>query len=343
MKAWLRRRVQRVLEHRFARAYGWDLDYLHGLRKPGAIGDDYRLRLPVGSLFRPVASTSVHTLRIRHVGLFGNRVTQLKQAAYVGELLRSERLVFDSPNELFLDGRVGDFSVFSDGSRSDEGRKSHLRGGFYFRHALGLNLAPLDHRRLIETYVRPLLAPELFVPAPHVRPGDVGLHFRSGDIMTGSLVHPAYGQPPAAFYLKAFEACGGERAWLVSEDDRNPAQEEVAQALRDRGVEVLGQSSTLQDDIRVLLSVDHMIASSGTFCPALAEISETLKTYHSFGEFPHHPLRVLAAADVEVIKYWDVSGAFSAAVMANNWRAGPEQLELIRSHPMEDLDSARVS
>ena len=308
---------------------------MRGVQRPGVVPDDYRLNVPFWRLLPGVPAT-VDVLRVRHIGRFGNHVTQLKHAGYWAERLDSTLIAFDGAQEPFAGGDTPTGKLVFDkisGGTSDP----FLRGTFFTGATLGLQLSGQEHKRLVETYVKPFIQPEVLAGDPRVEPDDLVMHFRSGDIMVPPSPHPDYGQPPAAFYMKAFHGTSASRVWLVYEDDANPVIGSVAEQLEREGVTVLRQSASFAEDLGVLLAARVLVASHGTLCPALAEVSGHLTRYFSFHEFPDHPLSTLSATGVEVTCVIDEQRTYVSALMDRNWAATPEQLDLMLSYPRESL------
>jgi hypothetical protein len=203
----------------------------------------------------------------------------------------------------------------------------------YFMHIRAL-MPPLDastEGRIVDQYVRPMLARDLLRSDPRVGADDLVMHFRGGDAFDSVDVKPGYWQPPLAYYLAAFEHDRPKRVWLVSEDRRNPVIAGIEEALRQRGIEVIVQSGTLLDDLRVLLSARRLVASIGTFLPAVAMLSSRLEAFYQFGS-PPNP--VLALRGIRMLRGYDMGGEFTATVAAN-WGARPEQLAMMMSYPVD--------
>ena len=116
-----------------------------------------------------------------------------------------------------------------------------LEGEFFNSYAFQSSLSALPAGFVVETldsFIRPLFAHRLDA-APSSDDTAI-LHFRSGDIFNQPPDSTWYVQPPAAFYLRAFDnlrdTYGVNRAMLVFEDRRNPAVDAVEAMLRNAGV-----------------------------------------------------------------------------------------------------------
>ena len=168
-----------------------------------------------------------------------------------------------------------------------------------------------------------------------MRRDDLVLHFRAGDIFRQTRPpHRGYGQPPLSYYLAAVEREQPARVWLVFEDRGNPCIDAAEAALRKRGVEVLLQSGTLEEDLRLLLSASRLVAGTGSFAHMVAHLSEQLRKAYFFGKAKVEVLRELG---VEVILGRDADGEFRTKLLNNNWIGSAEQLDLLISYPADKL------
>jgi hypothetical protein len=231
----------------------------------------------------------------------------------------------------YQDPGTGDVTLHWDGER---GASDFALSG-YFLHPRAL-MPPLDastERSIIDRRVRPMLAQDLVRPDPRVGEDDLVMHFRGGDAFDPEDIKPGYWQPPLAYYLAVLEHDRPRRVWLVSEDRKNPTIAGVEETLRSRGVEVIVQSATLLDDLRVLLSARRLVASVGTFIPAVALLSSKLETFY---QFTRHPHPVLALQGVRVINAYDAKGEFMDKVAAR-WGARSEDLEMMMKYPTEHI------
>ncbi len=208
-----------------------------------------------------------------------------------------------------------------------------------FLDAFRLSVDAPARARLFTDYLRPLLTRDVSVADPRVREEDLVLHFRAGDVFTGSKPHPAYGQPPVSFYLAVVEREKPARVWLVFEDRSNPCVDAVEAALRERGIEVMLQCATLAEDFRVLLSASRLVASCGTFTHMVAHLSKRLQCVYFFDRhdmFEQSDIEVFRECGVEVVTVEDAKGEFKARVLAH-WTGSSEQRALMLTYPAENL------
>jgi hypothetical protein len=318
------------VERRLASRYGWNLEVSQGREAvfPGSrTGGIYRVLNPARYFLRP--SAPIDTLQVTEWLRFGNSVRQLTHAIALAERYGVRRIRLPSHHLFFQGERTGDVILDWDGGR----RAFDFALSGYFLHTRAL-MPPLDagtEYRIASRHVRPMLAWDRLRTDPRVGADDLVMHFRGGDAFDTDEVKPGYWQPPLAYYLAAFEHARTKRVWLVFEDRRNPTIAGVEEALRLRGVEVIIQSGTLTDDLRVLLSAHRLVASIGTFVPAVALLSPRLATFYQFSRDPEP---VLTLKGVQVVRAQDGEGQFTATV-SSHWGARPDQLAMMMSYPMD--------
>ena len=124
------------------------------------------------------------------------------------------------------------------------------------------------------------------------------------------------------------------RVWLVFEDRANPCVGAVEEALRARGVRVETQSSDLRADLRLLLSAKRLVGGIGSFCVAVAALSTRLQKLYLFEK----SAAVLRQLDIDVVRAVDRSGNYRRHILSENWAASREQLALMLSYPVEDIE-----
>jgi hypothetical protein len=207
----------------------------------------------------------------------------------------------------------------------------------------------------VQRYVLPLYRQLLTGIVPLGR-NVIAMHFRAGDIITppaGASIHGWYVQPPAAYYLAAFEHAqqhfGVDSVCLVFEDHANPAIDCVARALASRGVPCRLQSADVITDLKTLLGASHLVPSYGTFCEAIAVLSAHCETYYGFRRlssahdaegFPQARVdQLLRVQGVRTLLIDDVHDRYTPA---QQWTASREQLELITTFPQEFLELKEI-
>ena len=289
----------------------------------------YRLLRSRPLLFQ--INPKVDVLRVAGWFRFGNSVMQLRNVIYVAERWGARAIEASKSHPFFVGESAGPIAL-SWGVKK-VGLAPTLQGRFFRLQEFDLSLSASDEARIFRDYVRPMVRPEFRIPDMRVRPDDLILHFRAGDVFTEE-VHPGYGQPPLSYYLAAVEREQPARAWLVYEDRSNPCIDAAEAALRQRGIDVVLQSGTLDEDLRILMSARRIVAGRGTFVHMVSHLSDTLNRVYFFEWGQPASLRRLG---IQVVKSTDAHGEFKAALLSRNWRNAPGQRALMLSYPADRL------
>ena len=340
--------AERLAERRLCSRYGWDLDLFTGkiaVRRGGSGAG--RLRHPYPLLFQ--VKPKIQALRIVQWSRFGNSVIQLRNVLHLAEFLDVKIIEFAEPHPFFTAARLGAYEFIYVDRPPD---RATIEGSFFIVDAFRMRVDAPAKGMLFTHYIRPLLARQVTKSDPRVHKGDLVLHFRAGDVFQSKSPHPDYGQPPLSYYLKVVEREKPVRVWLVFEDRGNPCVDAVEFALRDGGIEVILQSATLADDLRVLLSARRLVASRGTFASMVAHLSDRLQRVYFFErgyisetadvEVLRWPgvevvdVDVLRWLGVEVVHVEDTVGEFKDRLLAH-WIGSNEQRELMLSYPGDKL------
>lgn len=320
-------------ERRLCARYGWDLEIFTG-KIPISKGDrgDYRIRNADGFLFRVWPYTAA--LRLVPWHRFGNSVKQLRNVLYAAKMLRVRTIHFAQPHPFFGGSQVGDLELRW-GIDDSTLREPCLEGSFFHLDALRLSPTPSETARIFAKLIRPLVRRKIREADPRIRDADLVLHFRSGDAFSTPELAYNHGQPPFSYYMSAIDREQPARVWLVFEDRANPCIDATEAALRSRGVEILVQSGSLEDDLRLLLSARRLVAGRGSFAYWVAHLSERLRRAY----FLHKPgrMRALRELGVEIVLAQDLDGEFDAKLLRGNWSGSPAQCALMLSYPAEKL------
>jgi hypothetical protein len=178
------------------------------------------------------------------------------------------------------------------------------------------------------------------------------MHIRGGAVFAGEVTYHWYVQPPAAYYIRAFEyaalCLGVSAVHVVFEDKGNPSVDIVLEYLSRRKIPCSFQSSSLLEDMATIMSAEHIAAPHGTFCEAAGLLSNTLKTYFGFRTIATQeglgPFRTYWAQDrVEEI-LWNrgvrtivIDDPDQTYIRPGAWDRSPEQLNLMRTFPLNKL------
>jgi hypothetical protein len=320
--------AERLAELRMAMRYNWDLDIFRGrVPTPSGRSGAHRLLNPRALLWQ--RTPRIDVLQIPYWLRFGNSIMQLHYAFHVAEMLGARTLQF-AKRHAFLEGqRAGDFELVWDSSSR---LAPSLEGEFFSLKAFRLTPNVSARARVFRELIRPLLATHICQPDPRMREDDLVLYFRAGDIFARP--NKRYGQPPLSYYLAAVEREQPTRVWLVFEDRGNPCIDAAEAALAEWGVKVLVQSSTLAQDLRVMLSAPKLAAGHGTFAYMIAHLSGCLHRAYFFEQGSMDALQLLG---VEVIVARDADGEYKEKLLTNNWVGSKEQLRLMLSYPATKL------
>ncbi len=324
---------ERLIEQRLCARYDWDLAIFRG-DLPVSPGDpgDFRFKNADGLLFR--LRPRIKALRVDRWHRFGNSVKQLLNVLYAAETLGVGTVHFAEPHEFFTGDGVDGLRLVWGPDRQADGMPS-VEGSFFHLNALRLPPTPSAMADVFAGLIRPVVSAKILEADPRMREDDLVLHFRAGDVFSTPELAGSHGQPPLSFYLSAVEREQPGRVWLVFEDRSNPCIEAVEDALRSRGIEVIVQSATLADDLRVLMNARRLVAGRGSFVYWIAHLSGKLRRAY----FMHKPGRMwsLRELGVEIVLAEDSDGEFEAKLLRGNWLNTPEQRGLLMSYPAEKL------
>jgi hypothetical protein len=232
-----------------------------------------------------------------------------------------------------------------------------LVGGFFNSFAFESCLQAVQPHfieQTIQFYIRPLFAQHLN-QTPSLDRSLMVLNFRSGDIFDDPPASARYVQPPASFYLSAFEFArmhlGVNKAALVYEDRRNPAVGAVEKYLHADGLAPIDLSGGPADDLRSLLGAAHIAAPFSTFTEAAAFLSPNIRSYFAFRSIEAHA--ELHEARIEPLlatalrsrgaRPFVICDRGSAYIAPMEWRKSDEQLRLIVDYPKAHLDVSELS
>jgi hypothetical protein len=164
------------------------------------------------------------------------------------------------------------------------------------------------------------------------------IYLRGGDIYDMN-PHPAYGQPPWAFYEKVLSLNTWGEVRLVSEDTASPVHSKIVAWCADRGVSLVNVGATLSEAVAEISRATSLVGARGTFVPAILFLAPTQRTVYLFHDSPH-PL--LCAATNEIVRIIDHDGAFVEAILSNNWKNSAAQRELMMSYPSSHLSTQKL-
>lgn len=176
----------------------------------------------------------------------------------------------------------------------------------------------------------------LLIPTPQREPfraDHLVIHLRGGDVF-GPRKPKTYGQPPLAFYLLILGREHWSEVTIVHQDDSNPVITGILEECRMRSLKVHTQSSTLDEDLPVLLRARTLVAGRGTFIPAIVGLSDVASRVFFFEDkFALQPPK----KGIRLHRISDKKGDYVRQVLSNNWENSPEQRAMMLSYPAENL------
>ncbi len=289
-------------------------------------------------------NTGITGFRIRTGGRLGNAVIQLIHAIHLAE--KRGIGVIEAPDVRIGAGNVrverNGIALLPSGEHGPPG--NYLKGDFFYKKSLSAtafaDLNGAETRRIAQDYVMPFFGLGPLDPARiNARSRELAVHVRSGDIFSDN-PHPAYVQPPLAFYRKVIANLLDlklvDRVCIVAEDRRNPCIGALEGYLTSIGIPVTMQTGTLAEDVDYLRHARHVVYGFGTFGYGVSVLGGQIKTLSYFSEMP---LAYGALPNVEsVYSYRSAPGTY---IKAGEWTRSPDQLRLMLEFPEDKIVKVR--
>ena len=198
-----------------------------------------------------------------------------------------------------------------------------------------------DYRRLLHNVIYNILKPDNKPLKSDILPtSTVVIHIRSGDCFVNNkpIPHPDYVPVPLSYYIKLFEDYQEEMEWdriiIVTENDKlNPAIDGFEKYIASNypNVSVRIQSSTIENDMKTLLSAQSLILSIGYFSKVLGLLSKNVKfIYCSDYLFECNDLLMIDGVKTHIYNITDY-------IPIGNWKDDTSQRGQILSHPLEKI------
>jgi len=168
-------------------------------------------------------------------------------------------------------------------------------------------------------------------------PLQLTIHLRSGDVFEQA-PHPAYGQPPYAFYRRVLEHKRWKLVHIATEDDKNPCLADIQQWCDENGVAVSVSGATLSQTLDVLGASSHIAIGTGTFVPAVQLLDNNPRTFYVFANDPH-PLLLCKGNRVFLVE--DITRSYCTEVMQMNWANTERQRWLMKNYPVALISSPK--
>jgi hypothetical protein len=159
------------------------------------------------------------------------------------------------------------------------------------------------------------------------------IHLRGGDVF-GPREPKSYGQPPLSFYELVLRFDEWKSVTIVHEDKLNPVFPAILELCKGLGLPFRTHNGTVIEDICLLTQTYHLVASRGTFSPAIANISRYCKEVFYFEDkFNLIPER----SGLRAIRVFDRHKIYVRAILADNWVNSHEQRNLMLTYPLSSL------
>lgn len=283
----------------------------------------------------------------RPYGRLGNQIVQLAHAVAFSDRNRISRIL--APGNLVLsifppakatdldldDSRkrivrptLPGFTGFLTSLRHSE---VHVVGNpFFERPILGEKISPEERTR---AYVKLRTQLSGLSIGPSLSRENLVIHLRGGDVFKKN-PHREYGQPPLCFYVKILEEFNWSGVTIVHQDNQNPVLKPLLARIKRMGVSLHVQSSSLEEDVGLILRAHSVASSRGTFIPAITGLSSSIQKVFLFGVGQQF------REDLEKVTVLDRSGGYWSRVCDANWANTEEQRNLMVSYPSSRLTFA---
>jgi len=303
-------------------------------------------------------------LRVSLSGRLGNNIIQLAHSIAVCNELNISQLHYDAVGWKDVGDNIAAYyrknaivlpsglklEFVDSGRRRDTG--TILMGDDLYTHSVGLLIN--KGRRLGATKRDLAFALEYLLD--HDEPGSqmggvnthhrehVVLHVRGNDVFgegvpTASRIPTDYAQPPSSFYLLALEDIFAQiksepLVTLLSQDNLNPARQDIERFLISKGVEFNTRSPDMKTAARSVRRATYIIASRGTFVPGLRLGTRTKCCLYYFRDIELNHLAKIKNSHEEIRVVEDTLGKYTKR---GDWMALREQVKMISAYPSSAL------
>lgn len=278
----------------------------------------------------------------RTIGRFGNNLKALMNAATLARRLGVGRVYLPPLSQLEIDKPIeaGGVTLLPERLLEQERPGAVLAGPFYARACFSRQLDASPESAFtwaLDMFARPIFRRTAVAPSLVPDDTDLAIHVRSGDLFSKPRPHPAYVQPPLAYYQLvirfALQSLGTRRVILAFEDDRNPCIAALKAWLAEIDLPFMTQSASLAEDIATLLHARHCAFGRGTFGPAIVRLSERMRTVF-FPWTMSAGVTAAKAAGIKPIVVVDQAGEYMAP---GAWRNSADQRRLMLDYPIGNL------
>ena len=306
-------------------------DTFHGYRILGARPDEEPQQIEAVAISRPA-------------GRFGNHLMQLVQATHVARELGVDT-IYVPPMRWF---EVGPMPISADRltyvgySDLDDVAVPSLFATFLFEdlEPAVTMLAGERRQRLVDRHVSSLFTPP---PLGEPRPANhIAVHIRSGDLFDRPDPHPNFVQPPLAFYTAALSHFAGGHpeihVTLVYEDEGNPVVAALRNFVGSIGFSCSVSSSSLEDDLSVLLEHRALVLGRGSFGVAVAALSANAETLY----VPWSETRFPGLVNERRLNGYLIEEITPRYIHVGEWANSDEQRCLMIEYPADNLTVVKL-
>lgn len=278
------------------------------------------------------ASTKIDdcALQIIPFERFGNNVSQINKAIFFAKRLKIKKIYIFSTDLLKFKSKF-----LADGIMIESECRAYEQPAIVSDFYEGLDFPP-DAAWLesSKNFVYPLLVAK---PLSILDESILAVHIRSGDIFSKN-PNPAYAPPPLSYYkisiLDHVKKYDNPVIYFVYENMNNPSIEKLFKFCESISVKYVKQSSSLKEDLRLLLSSQHIVLSIGTFGYVLTSLHQNLQTVYTYTKW-------LPPTNALVNNIYSHGGAYDESIIP--WKNTKEQTDYMLNFPMEELGMRSIN
>ena len=231
---------------------------------------------------------NINTMHIGNLrGRLGNQLGYIAFAIYIANFLKINQLIIP---KMYIGSQilVNSFTISFNNNSSTEDINfyDYLKNGRIWTYKTYqfyiANIPRTDVKKLFQKYFLPHVKVNLY-DKPTIK-NCLYIHIRAGDNFN-QLNNGLQGwlQPPLDYYLKIIKNNDYDNVMVVYENELNPCVKGLMNANLQN---ITFQSSTLLNDVSMLLSAEHLVVGKGTFCQnAIYYLSKNLKKIYAPADY----------------------------------------------------------
>ena len=280
---------------------------------------------------RPSSSKKIAVVLDPWIGRFGNNFIQFKNSLKFAKVLGINAVGIPE-NDFIVPQSLDDLSIFS--SESGTSEFDFLLVSDFWPWPSKTYYQIFGHQH--ESSILPILRKSInLVGVDGISSQYLTVFIRSGDIFTES-PNPNYGQPPFSFFRKVIEENPWKKVFIMAEDDSNPTSTELLDFCHQHGINHQLVRRGMRGDFEFLLGSTNLCFGFTSLIPALAQLSKNLLKAFSF------ETRIWTEG-VQIVQIKDEIGIYKDSILNNNWKNSSDQLKLMLSYPLENLEYITVN